>query len=96
MNEERLRPKNYRFLIPDESPRAVSAQALADTIARADLQISAWLDGLAELIASENNHYWRGEIGTIAFQTSMAKALNEMHTVARLLRERPIQIRERG
>jgi predicted carbohydrate-binding protein with CBM5 and CBM33 domain len=77
--------------------RAVTAQAIADSIAQADLQIATWLDGLAEKVNAARNQYWRGVISNNEFQNALDRALEEMSAVSRLLRFRPIQItRPRG
>jgi hypothetical protein len=72
--------------------RAVTAQAIADSIAQADLQIATWLDGMAAKIDAERNKYWRGLTTTDHFGNTLDHALEEMRAVSRLLRFRPIQI----
>lgn len=71
---------------------AVSTQAIAESIAQADLQIAAWLDGLAARMTTERNDYWRGAISDNEFQDALDRALAQMRAVSRLLRFRPIQI----
>jgi signal transduction histidine kinase len=72
--------------------RAVTAQAIADSIAQADLQIATWLDGLAEKVNAARHQYWRGIMSNNQFQDALDRALEEMRAVSRLLRFRPIQI----
>jgi hypothetical protein len=92
MNAEEQGADPYRAATETNSPRAVSAQAIAESIAQADLQIASWLDGLAEKVNAARNQYWRGAISNNNFQDALDRALEEMRAVSRLLRFRPIQI----
>lgn len=95
MSDDPLRPKNYRFIIHDDSPPKTPAAALADSIARADLEISAWLAGLADLLDRQRNRYWRAQLTSAEFQRELDRAFAEMREVAALLRSRPINVQVR-
>lgn len=72
------------------------ADALKEAVHQTDVAIADWLDSLAAKMAAVENRYWRAEITTYEHIHQLDAALDEMRSVAELLRVRPIAVKGAG